>query len=59
MNVNIGVIYKNLRLDIPKEYPLEIQLLMKACWRTEPTKRPNFLILSTNLSQHIDLTKEF
>ena len=55
----MNLIYKNLRLDLPKEYPPEIQSMMEACWRKEPAKRPNFLILSATLSQHIDLTKEF
>ena len=59
MNISISIIYKDLRLDLPKEYPGEIQSMMKACWRKEPTKRPNFLILSSILSQHIDIIKEF
>ena len=57
--ISIHVVFKDLRLDIPKEYPEKIQEMMNACWRKEPTERPSFLILSSILSQHIDLTKEF
>ena len=59
MMVSIGVVYKDLRLKIPEEYPEDIQLMMDACWRKEPTERPSFLILSSILSHYIDLTKEF
>ena len=42
------------RLSIPVEYPPVIQRIMKACWNSEPEKRPSFLLISsllTNLTE--------
>ena len=42
------------RLSIPEEYPPMIQRIMKACWNSEPEKRPSFLLISsllTNLTE--------
>lgn len=36
------------RLDIPQDCPKMVGELMQACWITDYTKRPNFLVI-TNL----------
>lgn len=40
-------------LNIPKEYPLEVKHIMRACWQQDPSKRPSFLLIArilTNLT---------
>ena len=59
MDVTMEVIYRDLRLEPPKDYPPEIQMLMNDCFKKDSAERPSFLHLTTTLCQHIDLANEF
>ena len=38
-------------LNIPSDYPENVQKIMRACWLKDPAKRPSFLLIS-NIIQH-------
>jgi len=43
------VVTESLRLEIPKETPVKLTKLMKACWRFNPKERPSFEIITNKL----------
>lgn len=45
------VIFDGLHLDIPSEYPTQIQSIMKACWNGVPSNRPSFFLISNILTK--------
>lgn len=42
---------KGYRMPIPKECPLVVTKIMKACWSLKPSKRPSFLLISILLTR--------
>ena len=38
-------------LTIPSDYPKQVQIIMRSCWSSEPTRRPTFLHINWSLNQ--------
>jgi serine/threonine protein kinase len=51
------VVYKDLRLEIPKGCPRSLAKVMKRCWDAEPSKRPEMEEVVTML-EGIDVSKK-
>lgn len=48
-------ISKGYRMPVPRGCPAVVARVMKACWHSEPRKRPSFLLIATLLSTRSNL----
>jgi serine/threonine protein kinase len=43
-------ITSGVKLKVPSQYPPTVQRIMKACWHSQATKRPSFLLVASILT---------
>ena len=49
----VKVLTRGARPPVPKDCPARFQALMTACWEQEPSHRPPFSFIVTNLAEQL------